>query len=163
MRSVKHLVFISIILCVIRLPQSSTQSEKIVILYVAVTTSFATQNAIAVLSNMRIILELLNLVLPNLNDVTVQSDNAGAFAGTVFTLGLPRLNTYVRRPRVIGLDHNESGEGKSVLDVKFSYFSKAIASWVANGNNFTSLKDVYSTLCTVSGLTDSIFIIFGFQ
>jgi hypothetical protein len=74
----------------------------------------------------------LDSTMPRIVEMMVTTDNAGCFAGTDFTVCLPRifqLGILSKSPlRIILLDHNENREGKEFLDASFSFVGNLVIS-----------------------------------
>jgi len=84
------------------------------------------------------ILEIVKLAirqhLPNIEQILLQSDNAGCYQNTMLMLLISYLS-YAHGIEIYRIIHTETQDGKSVLETHLARFMQRIISWCKEGNN----------------------------
>jgi hypothetical protein len=97
------------------------------------------QDAVAALTLIEACLARVRAMFPDVVTVSVQSDNAAAYASPFllfFLLGITTLHGL----RITEYVHNEAGDGKTVLDGHFGVQSHMLCAYVNEGHDITMPK-----------------------
>ena len=117
---------------------------------------YSAQDSVQVLSTIKLVIEYLRITYPCINSITLQSDNASCFATHdnipfVYHLNkdMARNNYHIRIDRWI---YTEAQTGKGRLDTHFSYVNTVFDSFVADGNDILTERDIYQALNFQGGI-----------
>ena len=108
------------------------------------------QDGLAVLSMIEAFLKQLNIELPHIKTVTLQSDNAGCYQNKELLLLIAILNTQndIRITRYI---HTETQDGKGLIDAHFAKGSAHLIRFMK-----TSQQNRILTIATAKGLAAAL-------
>ncbi len=92
------------------------------------------QDKLAVISILEAVILAIRKHLPNIDQIILQSDNAGCYQNTMLMLLIPYLS-YAHGIEISRIIHTETQDGKSVLDAHFARsMQRIIISWCKEGN-----------------------------
>ena len=109
--------------------------------FVDLTTNESSQGSHATLGLLIPVLYALGIALPSVTGYYLRADNAACFSSSEFIIGLAILNALFPNFSLRALLFNESGDGKTGLDVHFSFITKRLIAWVNAGHNLLNPRD----------------------
>jgi hypothetical protein len=103
------------------------------------------QDAVATLSLIEATLARVRRLFPEIATVSIQSDNAAAYASPFLLFLLPVVATR-HGLRVTEYIHNEAGDGKTVLDGHFGVQTHMLRAYVDEGHDITTPEQAAAAL-----------------
>jgi hypothetical protein len=126
----------------------------------------ATQDAAQVQHLLEVIFSVIPKLFPDARTVTIQSDNAPAFAASGHVQFLHRLNQ--RNQTVNGITvrewvFSESQMGKSELDGHFSFVQRSLKRWIQEPRHkVLTCDDIFEALCDQGGISGTTNVLVDF-
>lgn len=124
---------------------------------------YSSQDSMQVMATIQIVVENIQSRYPNIKKLTLQSDNASCFASHDNIPYIHHLNkeleTKMMDIRIVRWIYTEAQTGKGKLDTHFSYVNTLFESYVEDGNDILTEKDIYLSLKFQGGIKGSTSIL----